>query len=682
MPSCFFRRLLCFLLLLIATLAQGADRPEPVQLSMKTAMAMAIRNNLDLRGDALDSSIAETYLKQSQGLYDPYLSLTGNRGQTFYTGETYGVNNTTTSFGLTQNLPTGGSLTASTQTGYSTPESDIPDDNWTDWYTSVGLSLYQPLLKNFGKESTELNISLAENRHINSLEQFRLSITNTVYSVIREYNHLYTLRQVLESREKSLRSAQQMLDSLNKKGKQRDFQTLEIANTEYAISQRLKDLVDAERLIKDQEARLRYLVGMESKLTLVPIDPPSRVEPMETIDQAISLAMEERSDLKQLRLDLESSELQERVAKGNLLPNLAVTAGGGFRGIEDTFSDSVNQIGDGKGRWWSAGLQLSIPLGNSAAESDYRRNSLQTTQKRYELASFKWKLRDYIEADMRALVSARVQIQVADRALRTAELRVEKYRKSVIGKSSQIQDLINAENDLVFARDDQTRAFENFANGVALLWKDAGVLLERMEINVDTREPEKVISGAELRMERVLTNTTPFKPLEQPPLTTAPSAPVIKTAEYTLKISGDYIAAELAQITEKVVAAGLVPLVTSGHKQPRTLIRLKAGDFESFQVAQTEREKLLLKVKEGPFILKDDKGHYTLYAGSYLHRSNAEQVQKQLAASGLKLTLEESTVMLPTSQLTAGRFPSREDAVTEALKLEKLGIKSVVQKNN
>ena len=311
------------------------------------------------------------------------------------------------------------------------------------------------------------------------------------------------LRQVLESRQKSLNSAQQILDRLKKKGKKRALQNLEIANTEYAISQRLKDLVDAERLIGDQEARLRFLIGMESKLTLIPVDPPSREEPMETIDQAISLALEERSDLKQLRLDLESRELQERVSKSKLKPNLSINGGVGFSGIDDRLSDSIAQIGDGKGRWWSAGLQFSVPLGNSVAESGYRRDSLRTTQLKYELAAFEWKLRDYIESDMRALVSARVQIQVADRAVQLAELRVEKYRKSVVSKSSQVQDLINAENDLVFAQDDQTKALENFANSVALLWKDSGVLLERMNINIDSTQPEKVISGAELRIDQV-----------------------------------------------------------------------------------------------------------------------------------------------------------------------------------
>ena len=91
----FFRILLGLLLLLAASTAYGNDLPDTVNLSLKKAMAMAIHNNLDLRVEALDSSIAEATLKQSKGIYDPYLSMSVNYSQTYYTGETFGTDDTT-----------------------------------------------------------------------------------------------------------------------------------------------------------------------------------------------------------------------------------------------------------------------------------------------------------------------------------------------------------------------------------------------------------------------------------------------------------------------------------------------------------------------------------------------------------------------------------------------------------
>lgn len=697
-----------FLSLLLVSVAQGDEVPDEVNLSLKTAMAMTIRNNLDLRIDALDSSMAESDARRSHGIYNPYLNLSAKSGQTFYTGETYGTKDITTSFALTQYLPTGGSLTAASYTGYTRPESDFPDDNWTDWYSSVGINIVQPLLKNFGKESTELNITLATNNHEASLEQFRLSVIDTVYAVIKDYNRLYTLRQVLESRERALDTARQILSRIKQQATPSSQQGMDIANTEYAISQRLKDLVDAERSIKDQEAKLRYLIGIDTDTTLIPIDPPSSEEPLETLDQALSLALEKRSDLKQLRLDLQDSELQERVSKRNLLPNLSLSAGAGVRGIDDYFSDSVEQMRLGKGRWWSAGLQVSVPLGNTVAKSDYRRNELRTRQLRQSLTAFRWKLRNYVESDMRALMSARIQKRVAEKAVEIAERRVKKYRKSVVLKTSKVQDLLDAENDWISARDNQTKALEDFANSVALLWKDIGVLLERVNININTRQPEKITAGiyplpfpvakvrptqsatAEVSQRSVTaiakqprvkkTNNTAVVPTSAPASgSVARVKPSATTMIYTLNI-GEYASSELTATKKKVRQAGLEPRVTVGTRQPRTVFRLLVNDYQSQQAANKELRKLR-KARAGGFIIKRGQADYRLYAGSFFSRDSALKERKRLAAFGLSLTLDETSVLLPTSRLEAGRFLSREAALAGALKLEKLGVKAIVRKN-
>ena len=99
-----------------------------------------------------------------------------------------------------------------------------------------------------------------------------------------------------------------------------------------------------------------------------------------TADQAVKMALELRPDLKQLRLALKTSELQERVARHQSLPDLSVTASGGFSGVAGAVGSTYQQIGDGKGRYWSAGVQLSVPIGNTAASNDYRKSKIRTEQ--------------------------------------------------------------------------------------------------------------------------------------------------------------------------------------------------------------------------------------------------------------------------------------------------------------
>jgi len=710
MPKCLCRFFLLLTLFLGPSVTYGAPSSDSVDLPLNTAMAMAIRNNLDLRVDALYSAITEASLQQSHGIYDPLLTVSAAHDETFYTGEKYGSKSNTANIGVTQNLPTGGSLTAFSNTSETTPLSD-PGYNWTDWYAAAGITFTQPLLKNFGKESTELTISLAVNTHEASIEQYRDSVIGTVYDVIKAYNRLYTLRLVLHSRETALASAQQLLTTFKQdnKGEQ---QSVELANIKYSISRRLKDLVDAEKNLRDQEAKLRYLIGVENKLILNPVDLPSTDEPLETSEQAITLALENGSNLKQLRLDLKSSELQERVSKRSLRPDLALSTSVGFRGIEDTFGHSVQQIGDGKGRWWSAGLQLSMPLGNTAAQSTYRRDKLRTQQTINRIAATEWKLRDTIETDMRALISARIQRQVAEKSLLLSEQRLEQYRKSVARKTSKVQDLLNAENDLFLAKITDSEAMENFSNSVALLWRDAGVLLERKNIHVNIAQPAELTLGTRGISEPKFTPrdiqtlaTETEAEIEKPAAVAMPLAAnlklqpgtsgVVKAPEvkdqklaeshdavqndlYTLTI-GEYVSSELAETQGKVKKAGLVPLVSPGSKQPRQVIRLRAGDYSTQLAAKTELNKFKHMRADG-FILSRGKAGYRLYVGSYFSQKSAQKEQRRLMARGFTTTLEEAEVMLPTSLLSAGRFPSHEAALAGALKLSKLGVVATVHR--
>lgn len=470
-----------------------ADAPAKVELSRGMAVAMALRRNPDLRVELLNSSMAEADYARSRGIYDPFFSLSGSGGVLSVPGDPFfSTESAVTSLGLTQYLPTGGSATASVQSGFTNAEVEAGDST-TDWQSTMGITLSQPLLKNAGKETTELGITLAANTLQDSLERYRAVITETVLSVVYSYNHLYTLRQVLESRLTALNSAQELLDELQKRENPGPLHVMEVANAEYAVSQRRKDIVEAERNVRDQEAGLRYLIGMEAKSSLIPIDPPSRDEPLETGEQAVASALEQRPELKQLRLSLKASELQERVARHQMLPDLSVTASGGLSGTGSSFGKSFRQIGDNPGTFWSAGMQFNVPLGNTIARNDYLRNKIRTQQVQNQISALAWKVRDEIEADMRALISARLQMQMADKSLQYAEQRREEYRKQGKTGAAAVQDVINAENDLTLARTTQLDALETFANGVAKLRRDMGTLLSSQGIHLDPSHPGKLM---------------------------------------------------------------------------------------------------------------------------------------------------------------------------------------------
>src|SRR6185369_2379006 len=302
----------------------GAEQP-PAQLvlSRANAVAMAVYRNIDLRIEALNFKMSESESAKSRGMYNPVLNATASGGVTAVPGDPFfSAKNMNATIGLTQSLPTGGSVGVNTQTGFFTIDTSDPASK--DWRSTAGLTITQPLLRNAGREVAELNIIVADSTQQESLERFRAATMETVSNVITAYNHLYVLLQAQETRVAALNSSQKLMDEIRKKATSGAVQGMELANAEFANAQRLKDLVEASRSARDQEVNLRYLIGLEMPTRIIPSDPPSKDEPRETGEQAVKAALEHRSDLKQLQLSLKTAQLQERVASRQSWPELTV----------------------------------------------------------------------------------------------------------------------------------------------------------------------------------------------------------------------------------------------------------------------------------------------------------------------------------------------------------------------
>ena len=109
-----------------------------------------------------------------------------------------------------------------------------------------------------------------------------------------------------------------------------------------------------------------------------------------------------------------------------------------------------------------------------------------------------------------------------------------------------------------------------------------------------------------------------------------------------------------------------------GPPRQQTVIRLNAGTFSDQEAARAALARLRQAYVEG-VMNRNAKGGYEVYAGSYFSRGGASHEQRRLAAFGVAVTLREEQVPVPTRQLLAGNFPSREAAGAVADDLRRLG---------
>lgn len=138
---------------------------------------------------------------------------------------------------------------------------------------------------------------------------------------------------------------------------------------------------------------------------------------------------------------------------------------------------------------------------------------------------------------------------------------------------------------------------------------------------------------------------------------------------------GTYVLEEaMATDLAKVRNAGLEAFVVPAGSKKTPMTRLLLAEFTDRASAKAELDKLKLHTSDA-FII-DNAGLHVVYAGSYLLDARAASEKQRLTAAGFGLTLQRTTVSIPSKNLTAGTFADKGAADAALKKLRAAGVKA------
>lgn len=474
-----------------------AGESSVIRLTLADAVKAAVENNLDVRAERYTPAQQEAEYQKSRGIYDPTLQLLASyvdatNLSSFYLSppDRQADRSTQLNAGLSQLFFTGGTATIGFNNNYNRAEAATTARPDSYWYSSLGLTVSQPLLKNFGREATELAIDTARLSKYSSIEQFNVRLSATVAQVRNEYYTLYSLREELEVKKVSLELARKILAETQARVKAGVMPAMEILNAEYGVASREKELIDAERAVSDQTDLLRQLLQLERTSELVIAETPSKALYEVSEQDQIRLALELRPELRELQQNLELLELQTRVSNNRTLPDLTLSASAAATGLGDSYPKDMDRLGSGEYPNWSVGLALAFPLGNRAAENEYRKNRLKVEQAALRLRNQQELVSNEVRAAVRAVAANYKQLEVADRGRAFAEERFKAFvRKAEVGLATN-KDVLDVENDLATAKNNQIKAQTAYANAITQLWKVTGELLDRQQIRMVGQDAE------------------------------------------------------------------------------------------------------------------------------------------------------------------------------------------------
>ena len=493
-------------LFLALNLAGTATAQEgTVGLSLKEAIKMAAEKNLDVKAELYNPALAESDIQKSRAIYDPLLTALTNYSESTSANPTQasavlGGNNINKAkafdlnAGISKLTPYGGTIGLAFNNSWLRNEFSATTSEY--FQNSLTVNISQPLLKNFGRETTELNISLARYNKDSSLEQFRTKLTGIITQVRTEYFNLYSLREDLEVKKTSLALAQKILNETGARIKAGVLPAMENLNAEFNVSTRESAVIDAERALRDKRDVLRTLLQMDTVGVIDPVDSPNTSVYQLNEEEAIRSALETRPELKQLRENLKAADLQERVTRHQVMPDLSLNASGGLGGINRDYGKQWEGLAKGDYPVWGIGLTFSYPLGNKSAENDYIKSKLKAEQLRAQIRSQEDAIADEVRSAIRAVQSGYKQIDVTRRGSAYAEEVLNAYIKKAQVGLATTKDVFDVQNNLIAAKGAEIKAKTGYDNALTQYWKATGEILGREGIRIDGKEADELYGRA------------------------------------------------------------------------------------------------------------------------------------------------------------------------------------------
>ena len=238
------------------TVAQTAtNAPAGRVMSLQDCIQAALAHNFDVQVQRINPQISLYNLDAAYSGYDPTFNVSGKHSYSVSPGSynSYTGTNSPSSISDANSFSSGisgGLLPWGLQYGLNSSLSESYGQNsfggFDNSSANVGVTLTQPLLKNFWIDGTRLNIRVAKNRLKYSEQGLRQQIITSVTAVANAYYELIYAQQNVQVQQKALELAQTQLDQDNQRVQIGTLAILSVQQDESQVAQSKANLIAAQ----------------------------------------------------------------------------------------------------------------------------------------------------------------------------------------------------------------------------------------------------------------------------------------------------------------------------------------------------------------------------------------------------------------------------------------------------
>jgi outer membrane protein len=479
------------LMIALPSLALGQSKDKVMELSLKTCVDRALKENLNLQSALLGLRSDNLSIIQQRSSFDPALSFQLTHAESnrpnfvnYIPVKTTNSKTSTANLQLSQLLRTGANWGAGLYSDL-TKSNTQTNQNYSSY---IGLNITQPLLRNFGRKVSESGIYIATLTGKMTEMQIENNALSLIYNVQNDYWNLVYARKTLDVLQMAVALAESLLAN-NQMGQSLGLLTVnDVLEAKSGVLARKRDVLDQMNAVKTSEDALKYLLHFNSSddisSSIVPTD--SIPIPEITFDdqKLYEEALARRPDYLSIRTAAEQNKIQATVARNGMLPGLDLTTSYRLNGSGISVSKDLNVLGTGNSYGWEVDLNLSYPLGNRNARTAYEKSviALQKTQLSME------DLETSILTDLRAAIrNVRVNRQKIDEMALEVEVNRQKLDMEVESFRNHLSTsylVLTYQNDLAASLNLYNQTLINYNLSVVKLQQITGSLLRDMHITI------------------------------------------------------------------------------------------------------------------------------------------------------------------------------------------------------
>ena len=430
------RRKLILISLALLT-GSGIQAQNEGTWSLKDCIDYAIKNNIQLQKSRINQKESEVDLKSAKAALFASLSFSSNQNVTnrpYSESQTNIVNDGS------------GNLTATSSSSETTYNGSYGlNASWTVW--NGGQRLKNIKRQKLNNQIAGLNITESENSLQESITQLYVQILYTIESIEVNKKAL-SLSEMQRDRAKEMLAVGSIAKS--------DLAQLEaqVANDKYQV-------VNAQTTLQDYKLQLKQLLEIdgtnEMNLATPTIGDELALLPLPSQISVYEAALAQRPEIQTGKLNIESANLDIRIAQAGYMPSLSLSAGTGSSNGSGRGLGFGQQI---KNNWNnSIGLTVSVPiLDNRQAKSSLEKAKLQRESVSLDLLDEQKTLFSTIEKLWLDARSAQEKFSAAQSKVESSQISYDLVSEQFRLGLKNTVELLTEKNNLLSAEQDKLQS--------------------------------------------------------------------------------------------------------------------------------------------------------------------------------------------------------------------------------